>query len=120
MALNYILIGKRIRSIRKKKGITQLILSEQINRSASYISYIENGIKSVSLDTLVLIANALNVSTDELLLDSLTNTIKVSNHEFAALVSDCTEYEIRILLDILKSAKYSLREHRYLYRIKAK
>ena len=120
MSLNYILLGQRIRAIRKKKGITQLSLADHINRSTSYISYIENGVKSLSLDTLVLIANELNVSADELLADNLNNTIKVSNHEFADLVSDCSEYEIRILLDVVRATKYSLRDHRHLIRNKNK
>lgn len=120
MSLNYILLGQRIRNIRKKKGITQLSLAERIDRSASYMSYIENGVKSLSLDTLILIANELNVSTDDILKDSLTNTIKVSNHEFADLTADCSEYELRILLDIVRTAKHSLREHRHLFRSKGK
>ena len=47
MSLNYILLGKRIRGIRKRKGITQLSLADRINRSTSYISYIENGVKEI-------------------------------------------------------------------------
>ncbi len=52
----------------------------------------------MSLDTFVSIANALQVSADELLKDSIENTIKVSNHEFAAVIADCNEYEKRVLL----------------------
>ncbi len=44
----------------------------------------------MSLDMFVFVANALNVSADELLQDLLGNTISVSNHEFAELVSDCS------------------------------
>ena len=51
---------------------------------------------------------------DELLKDSIENTIKVSNHEFAVLIADCNEYEKRVLLSIAKSAKESLRENRHL------
>ena len=120
MPLNYILLGKRIQTIRKRKGITQSALAEKINRSASYMSYIENGVKSLSLDTLLLIANELNVSTDDILIDNLTNTIKVSNHEFANLIADCSEYEIRILLDVAQSTKHALREHKFLFRFKNK
>ena len=118
MQLNYIALGQRIRNIRTKKGISQMVLAERIDRSAAYMSYVENGYKSCSLDTLVLVANELNVSTDDLLVDSLANTIKVSNHEFAAIISDCTEYEMRVLLDIVKNAKQSLRDHRYLLKRK--
>ena len=120
MQINYILLGQRIRAIRTKKGITQMELAERIDRSPAYMSYVETAYKFCSLDTLVRVANELNVSTDDLLIDSLTNTIKVSNHEFADLTADCTEYEIRILLDIIRTAKQSLREHRHLFRSKGK
>lgn len=115
MKLNYILLGERIKFFRRKKGITQQWLSEKVDISPSFMSYIETGTKCFSLETFVLIANELNVSADELLRDSLENTIKVSNHQFASVLADCTEYELRILLDVLKSTKSSMREHRYLF-----
>ena len=55
-------------------------LAERVNRFAAYMSYVETAYKFCSLDTLVRVANALNVSTDDLLVDSLTNTIKVSKY----------------------------------------
>ncbi len=113
MALNYISIGQKIKAIRKRKGLSQLTLSEIINRSPTYISYIEGGIKSMSLDTFILLVNALNTTTDELLMDNLENTIKVSNHEFAALLSDCSDYERRILFDVITATKTSIRENRH-------
>ena len=110
-ALNCISIGNKIKAFRKKKGLSQLKLSELIDRSPTFISYIESGIKSMSLDTFVLLANALNVTADELLDDNLENTIRVSNHAFTALLADCSDYERRVLLDITITAKKSLREN---------
>lgn len=112
MKINHIALGQRIRLMRKKKGLTQLHLSELVSLSPTYISYIESGYKSMSLATFIEIANALNVTADELLVDSLENTVKVSNHELTALLSDCTEYEKRILLDVASATKKSLRENR--------
>ena len=120
MSLNYILLGKRIQNIRKGKEVTQAKLAEKINCSPSYISYLENGSKGLSLETLIRIANVLNVSTDDLLIDSLINTTKVSNHKFADLIADCSEYELRILLEVVESTKNALREHKYLFRHKNK
>ena len=114
MAINFVQIGKRIGEIRKHRGLSQQRLSEIINKSPTYVSYIESGLKCMSLNTFVSIANALQVSADDLLKDSIENTIKVSNHEFAAVIADCNEYEKRVLLSIVKSAKESLRENRYL------
>lgn len=45
MALNYILIGKKIREFRKMRQISQSTLSEMADLSPGYISYIENGSK---------------------------------------------------------------------------
>lgn len=61
MQINYILLGQRIRTIRTKKGITQMELAERIDRSAAYMSYVETAYKYCSLDTLVRVANELNV-----------------------------------------------------------
>lgn len=116
MALNYISIGQKIKATRKRRGFSQLKLSELIGRSPTYISYIESGRKSMSLDTFILLVNALNTTADELLIDSLENTIKVTNHQLVTLISDCSDYERRILLDISTSTKKSLRENRHYMR----
>lgn len=120
MKLNYVSFGKRIRAIRKKEGLSQAKLAEMIGISTTFMSYIENGIKSVSLETFINLANALHVPADDLLRDSLENTIKVANHEFVTLVSDCSEYEIRILLDTTAAMKEALRKNRHVFQGKRK
>lgn len=114
MSLDLGRIGKRIAENRKRRGLSQLMLAELIDKTPSYISYIESGSKRLSLETLVSIANALHVSADELLMDSLENTIRVSNHEFAVLLADCDEFEKRILLANAKATKESIRENKNL------
>ena len=66
MALNYILLGKRIKTIRKQRGLSQAKLSEMIDKTPTYVSYIEARLKRQSLDKLVLIDNALELTTDML------------------------------------------------------
>ena len=56
MTLNYTIIGEQIRKARKKMKITQEQLAEMVDKCPSYISYIENGKKKLSLETLVNIA----------------------------------------------------------------
>ncbi|MGM9685046.1 MAG: helix-turn-helix domain-containing protein [Bacteroidaceae bacterium] len=104
-------IGKRIKAVRTKKGLSQSKLCDLINMNPSYISYVENGQKGLSLDSLIRLANALNATADELLQDCLENTVKTSNHEFAAILFDCSDYEKRVLLDVVTAAKTSLREN---------
>ena len=109
-------LGAKVKAIRKKRGFTQAQLAELVECSNTYICQVEKGTKCMSLDMFIYVANALNVSADELLQDFLENTIAVSNHEFAALLADCTTYEKRIMLDLIISAKKSLRENRRLFR----
>lgn len=112
MKVNYEAIGKRIGMLRKKRGIPQSVLAEMIDLSPAFVSYIEGGRKVMSLETFLNIANALNASADELLADNLENTVKVSNHEFAMLLSDCTEYEKSVMFDVASATKLSLRSNR--------
>ncbi len=109
-------LGLKLKAIRQKRGFTQAQLAELVDCSNTYICLLEKGAKCMSLDMFVFVANALNVSADELLQDLLENTISVSSHEFAELVSDCSTYEKRILLDLMSSAKKTLRDNRRLFR----
>lgn len=110
MSLDYKSIGKRIRLIRHRRQISQAMLSELIDKTPSYISYIENGFKSMSLETFVLIANALRVSPTQLLIEQLTCTEIYASKEITLLLSDCSPYETLVLLDVLQALKVSLRE----------
>ena len=63
-------IGKLVKKERKKKGITQEELATLTSYSLSFIANIEsNTYQSFSLHTLYNIANALNISIHNLILD---------------------------------------------------
>ena len=64
-------LGKRLNTVRKEKGITSEALSEKCEATAVFIRQIESGVKLPSIITLVNICNALNISPDYLLADSL-------------------------------------------------
>lgn len=70
-AVDYKAIGKRIRRLRKEAQKTQAHLAEEAGISLSFLGHIERGSRVLSVETLLGIANALNVSTDSLLRDSL-------------------------------------------------
>lgn len=65
----YKMIGLNIAYYRKLKGLTQLQLAEQINISRTHMSNIEapNMPTSISLDTLLDIADVLEISVSNLL-----------------------------------------------------
>ena len=67
--MNQIALGKRIRSERQARGLTQEQLAEKANLSTTYIGFIERGERTMTLNTLTTIANELHVSVDYLLQD---------------------------------------------------
>jgi len=54
-------IGTTIKKLRKKKGIQQNKLAERSGISQTYLSQIENGSRSATIDTLEKICGVLNV-----------------------------------------------------------
>lgn len=71
--MDYIAMGRRIRNQRQVQHLTQKELAIQLGLSTSFLGHVERGTRKASLETLVSIANALRVSVDSLLCDSLTS-----------------------------------------------
>ena len=67
MKVDYVLLGKRIRSLRKKHKLTQEQFAELIDRSSAFVGHIERGTRKPSVETLCEIAVKMNCSMDELL-----------------------------------------------------
>lgn len=108
MKNKYTMVGKRLQNVRKHRGLSQQMLSEVIDCSPQYLSYIETGQKGMSLDTFIMLINALNVSADEVLRDYLSSTAKVTNHVFTSLLEDCSTIETKILEDVLRATNFML------------
>ena len=100
--MDYLRLGQRIRRQRKLMGLTQKEVAERAGISLPFYGHIERGTRKASLETTVDIANALGVSTDMLLQDSLDVMTK-------SLASDAclSEHSRALLTDIVGV----LREH---------
>ena len=96
-------IGKRIKSVREKKGLTQEQLAEQVNLSPMHIRVIERGNKLPRLETLINIANVLDVSADTLLQDVVNNQIKLHTSEASNLIAQLSREDQRRVLAALHS-----------------
>lgn len=111
MELDYKAIGKRIKIARIKKGITQEAVSDMVDISPAHVSNIETGNTKVSLPTLIAVANALSVSIDTLLCDTITASRVIFEQEAKDLFQDCNDQELKILVDVLRATKDTLRKH---------
>ncbi len=63
-----VLFGRRVRQLRKAKGVSQEAFAHEIKIDRSYFGSIERGERNVSLDNICLIANGLGVPPAQLLM----------------------------------------------------
>ncbi len=93
-------------------NLSQEQLAEQTNLSNVYISYLERGERRPSLDAVINIANALNVSADDLLSSSLLVSNSPHDPREHEVLYDCSPEEISIILKCAKFLKEQLRAYR--------
>lgn len=96
-------IGRRIKAARERKGLTQEELAEEVDLSPMHVSVIERGVKLPKLETLINIANALDVSADVLLQDVVNNQTKLCASEASELILQLRREDQRRALALLRS-----------------
>jgi len=60
-------LGRAVRDIRTKKGLTQAELGERSGQQPTYISDIERGVRNPSYESLVELASALGVKLGDII-----------------------------------------------------
>ena len=101
-------LGKRIREKRLSQNLTQEALAEKADVGTTHISHIETGCTKLSLTTFISIANALDVSADELLCDCINQASNVYETEISLLLKNCSTKEICFIHDLVKNTLISL------------
>lgn len=71
MELDYLQLGKRIAARRRQMNLKQNVLAECVGISNNYLSSIEGGKERPSLEIIVGICNALQVTPDYLLMGNM-------------------------------------------------
>ncbi len=99
-----ILLGKKIKEIRKSRGLTQDYLAEEVGIDAKHLSRIECGKNSLSLNLLYKICDVLNVEPcvlfDNLALKNKAELIKDINNILEQLSEDQIRNFYRILINM--------------------
>jgi len=90
--MDYKRLGERIREERLRLKLTQAKLAEAVDISDTYMGSIERGERSLTLDTLVRLANRLGVTVDYLLSDSVPNSDANILEQFKQIM-DCQPLE---------------------------
>jgi transcriptional regulator with XRE-family HTH domain len=102
-SMNQKAIGQRIKTARERKGLTQEQLAEQVDLSPMHVSVIERGVKLPKLETLINIANVLDVSADVLLQDVVRNQTRLYASEASELIRKLSRSDQRRVLEALRS-----------------
>ncbi len=99
MEINYAEIGNRIKTRRKSMELKQYELAEMANISKFYLSNIECGRTVPSLDTILSICSALNITPDYILLGS----IRASNVSLNIIenLKLCSNEDLKIISEII-------------------
>lgn len=109
MKIDYTTVGEKIREARLKARITQEVLAEKTDLSITHISAIENASTGVSLQALTDIASELHISIDFLVFDSAYSNLVIES-EIKNILSDCTDREAQVLMELMKANKEALRK----------
>ena len=110
MPVDFEKLGKRMKHYRENEGKTMEELAREIHISKDYVKKIEAGSRAPVLDILVDAANALHVSTDELLKDSLDNPVPDGVPEVRELLIDCNSQEKDFIIRLVREIKKILIE----------
>lgn len=102
MALNYTIIGVRLKQARMNKKITQEQLAESIGLSVPYISRIERGSTAINLKRLSEICAILDVSEGEILDGAASESSSYLNTAFSDLLKNCPPDKIDLIYEVAK------------------
>jgi transcriptional regulator with XRE-family HTH domain len=97
-------LGRRIRTLRLRLGLTQEQLAEMSNLHHSYIGQVERGEKLPSLRTLKKLAEAMHTSVDFFLEEQAPYDPHLDDlrRELLALLQGCSHQEMKLIVEIVR------------------
>ena len=98
------MLGEQNKKTRMNCGITQEKLAEMVDISTNFMSLIENG-RNMSVETLVKIADALGVTVDYLLSDTMEVQSDKIMTQIAQNLSTLSDDEKLFFLNVIKQYK---------------
>ena len=110
--VDYPALGEKIRQRRLSKGLSQFAVSESIDLSESFFGHIERGDRKLSVESLVRIADCLQLSLDYLLMESKPthDSDELLQSELDNIFRDKSPSQRTYLLNILKALSDSIKK----------
>lgn len=100
MALDYTIIGERLKKARLDKKFTQEKLAEKLDVSIAFLSRIERGNSHISLKRLSQMCDILGVTEGFILNGASTESHNYLSNDLSSLLKDCTPEKQKLIYKI--------------------
>jgi transcriptional regulator with XRE-family HTH domain len=100
-----IVIGERVRNFRKKLGLSQEELAHRASLHFTYIGQLERGEKNATIESMSKVANALEITLEELFRNTQTKDKFISYElgQIISLLDDRSESDQRAILTFIEA-----------------
>lgn len=96
-------VGKRIKIVRQRNGLTQDQLAEQVGLSPKYISGIERGVENPTMDILIRLAKMLGVEPYDLFLfGESEESEKALRKGIEKMVREADREKLQLFFDVMR------------------
>ena len=102
MALDYAIIGERLKKARTSRKLTQEQLAEKLDVSVAFLSRAERGNVKMNLTRLTQICDILDISIGYILTGTGSNSKGYLTEDFSNLLKNCPPEKIKLIYDIAK------------------
>ena len=103
MALDYSIIGSRIRQARIAKDMTQEELADQLDISVAFLSRVERGNSHINLKRLNQLCDLLDVSEGYLLNGASSSSENYLDKEFTDLIKSVSPEKQKLIYNVAKA-----------------
>ena len=103
MALDYNIIGSRIKEARLAKKYTQEDLAEKIDISVAFLSRVERGNSHINLKRLNQLCSLLDVTEGYVLNGAASNSKNYLHKEFTDLIKSCSAEKQKLIYNVAKA-----------------
>lgn len=102
MALDFNIIGQRLKKARLDKNLTQEMLAEKLDVSVAFLSRIERGNSHINLKRFSEICNILDVSEGYILNGTSSASKIYLDSEFNNILKNCSPEKQKLIYNIAK------------------
>ncbi len=97
-------VGKRIKIVRQRSGLTQDQFAEQVGLSPKYISGIERGVENPTMDILIRLAKMLGVEPYDLFLfGESEESEKALRKGIEKMVREADREKLQLYFDVMRN-----------------